>query len=95
VRETVDRVHAFDEVLSLYEEVIGEHAAAARDAAEEGRAAARYLRWAMSGATAERDEFFNSAAGRLRQWAVEAPLLGPLMRGVGRRMRGAKGVGRG
>jgi hypothetical protein len=94
VRETADRVPAFDEVISLYEEVIGEHAVAARDTAEEGRASARYLRWAMSGATAERDEFFNSAAGRLRQWAVEAPLLGPLMRGVGRRMRGAKGVGR-
>jgi hypothetical protein len=88
VREGADRVHALDEVVSLYEEIIGEHDSAARDVAEEGRAAARYLRWAMSGAMAERDAFFNSAAGRLRQWAVEAPLLGPLMRGVGRRVRG-------
>jgi glycosyltransferase involved in cell wall biosynthesis len=95
VRKGADRVPAFEEIVSLYEEVIGEHASATRDAAEEGRAAARYLRWAMSGAMAERDEFFNSAAGRLRQWFVGAPLIGPLMRGVGRRMRGEKGLGRG
>ena len=90
VREGADRVRSFDEVVSLYEEVIAEHDAAERDAAEEGRAAARYVRWAMSGVMAERDEFFNSAAGRLRQWFVQAPLIGPLMRGVGRRMRGEK-----
>jgi hypothetical protein len=90
VREGADRVRSFDEVISLYEEVIAEHGSAERDAAEEGRAAARYVRWAMSDVMAERDEFFNSAAGRLRQWFVQAPLLGPLMRGVGRRMRGEK-----
>jgi hypothetical protein len=93
VREDADQTRAFDEIVSLYHEVIEEHRATPCDAAAEGRAAAEYLRWAMRAAQAERDEFFNSAAGRLRQWAVGAPVLGPLMRGVGRRLRGAKGKG--
>jgi hypothetical protein len=91
VRADADRGRAFDEVITLYGEVIAEHRAAPRDAGAEGRAAAAYLRWAMTGARAERTEFLNSAAGRLRQWAVGAPLLGPLIQSAGARVRKAKG----
>ena len=93
VRADADQTRAFDEIVSLYQEVIEEHRATARDADAEGRAAAEYLRWAMRAARAERDEFFNSAAGRLRQWVVESPIVGALVRSTGRRLRESKGKG--
>ena len=93
VRADADQTRAFDEIVSLYDEVIEEHRATARDAAEEGRAAAEYLRWAMRSARADRAEFEGSAAGRLRQWAVGSPFVGALVRVAGRRFRGAKGEG--
>jgi hypothetical protein len=91
VRADADRGRAFDEIVSLYGEVVEEHRAAPLDAGAEGRAAAAYLRWAMTGARAERTEFLSSAAGRLRQWAVAAPVLGPLIQSAGKKIRGSKG----
>ncbi|MDT5159194.1 MAG: hypothetical protein QOH51_3551 [Acidobacteriota bacterium] len=91
VRADADRGRAFDEIVSLYGEVVEEHRVAPLDAGAEGRAAAAYLRWAMTGARAERTEFLSSAAGRLRQWAVAAPVLGPLIQSAGKKIRGSKG----
>ena len=88
VRTDADRARAFEEVFALYREVIEEHRAAPRDPLAEGRAAAAYLRWAMRGARAERAEFENSAAGRLRMWVVKAPVVGSLVRFAGGRLRG-------
>ena len=93
VRADADRGRAFDELFSLYGEVIEEHRTAGRDAQAEGRAAAAYLRWAMTGARAERAEFENSAAGRLRRWAVEAPVIGTLVQFTGGRIRGKRRKG--
>ncbi|MBC7929597.1 MAG: glycosyltransferase [Rubrivivax sp.] len=90
VRADADQGRAFDEIVSLYHEIIEEHRATASDAAAEGRAAAAYLRWAMTRAKSERAEFENSAAGRLRQWAVGAPLLGPMIKAAGKRLRESK-----
>jgi len=93
VRADAEQTRAFDEIVSLYREIIEEHRATPRDPAAEGRAAADYLRWAMRGARAERAEFEHSAAGRLRQWAVGSPLVGPLVRAAGRRLRKGKREG--
>lgn len=90
IRADADSARAFVEIVSLYGEVIEEHRTATRDAKAEGRAAAAYLRWAMKGARAERAEFENSAAGRLRRWAVEAPLVGTLVRFAGGKVRGKR-----
>jgi hypothetical protein len=94
VRADADQTRAFDEIVSLYREVIEEHRATPRDEDAEGRATAEYLRWAMRAARAERAEFEGSAAGRLRQWAVKSPLVGPLLRAAGTRLRGTKGRGK-
>jgi hypothetical protein len=94
VRADADQTRAFDEIVSLYREVIEEHRATPRDEDAEGRAAAEYLRWAMRAARAERAEFEGSAAGRLRQWAVKSPLVGGLIRAAGTRLRGTKGEGK-
>lgn len=91
VRADADQTRAFDEIVSLYREVIEEHRATPRDEDAEGRAAAEYLRWAMRAARAERAEFEGSAAGRLRHWAVKSPLVGGLIRAAGTRLRGTKG----
>lgn len=93
VREDASQTRAFDEIVSLYREVIEEHSATPRDEAAEGRAAAEYLRWAMRAARAERAEFETSAAGRLRQWAVKAPLVGTVIRAAGRTLRRPKREG--
>jgi hypothetical protein len=90
VRADVDQGRAFDEIVSLYHEVIEEHRATARDAAAEGRAAAAYLRWAISSTKAERAAFEDSAAERLRQWAVGAPLIGSLAQAAAKRIRKSK-----
>lgn len=90
VRADADQGRAFDEIVSLYGEIIEEHRATARDADAEGRASAAYLRWAMRAARAERMEFSNSAAGRLRQWAVGTPVLGPLVQAAGKRINKSK-----
>lgn len=90
VREDANQSDAFDELIALYQEVLEEHRKTERDAAEESRAVARYLRWAMAGARADRAEFENSAAGRLRQWAVVAPVVGPLIKALGKRVRKTK-----
>jgi hypothetical protein len=94
VRADADQTRAFDEIVSLYREVIEEHRATPRDEDAEGRAAAEYLRWAMRAARAERAEFEGSAAGRLRRWAVKSPLVGGLVRAAGTRLRGTKGKGK-
>jgi hypothetical protein len=94
VRADADRAQAFGEVVSLYREVIEEHRTALRDPQAEARATAAYLRWAMTGARAERAEFENSAAGRLRQWVVEAPFIGALVQFTGAKLRGKKRKGR-
>jgi hypothetical protein len=44
----------------------------------------------MKGARAERSEFENSAAGRLRRWAVEAPFVGALVQFAGDKVRGKR-----
>ena len=93
VRADADQTRAFDEIVSLYREVIEEHRATPRDDGAEGRAAAEYLRWAMRAARAERAEFENSAAGRLRQWAVGSPFVGAIVRAAGGRLRNGKGEG--
>ena len=93
VRADADQTRAFDEIVSLYREIIDEHRAATRDPEAEGRAAAEYLRWAMRAARAERAEFETSAAGRLRQWAVKSSVVGSLVRAVGGGLRKAKGEG--
>lgn len=90
VRADADQRRAFDEIVSLYREVIEEHRATARDPDAEGRAAAEYLRWAMCSARAERAEFEGSAAGRLRQWAVKSSVVGALVRAAGGRLRRTK-----
>jgi hypothetical protein len=90
VRAGANQTLAFDEIVSLYREIIEEHRATPRDPAAEGRAAAEYLRWAMRAARAERAEFETSAAGRLRQWAVKSPLVGTLVRAAGRGLRKVK-----
>lgn len=93
VRADADQTRAFDEIVSLYREVVEEHRATPRDPAAEGRATAEYLRWAMRAARAERAEFEHSAAGRLRQWVVKTPLVGTLVRAAGRGLRKAKREG--
>lgn len=93
VRADASQTRAFDEIVSLYHEIIEEHRATPRDEAAEGRAAAEYLRWAMRAARAERAEFETSAAGRLRQWVVGAPLVGTLVRAAGNRLRRPKREG--
>lgn len=93
VRADASQARAFDEIVSLYHEIIEEHRATPRDEAAEGRAAAEYLRWAMRAARAERAEFETSAAGRLRQWVVGAPLVGAVVRAAGRRLKKPKGEG--
>lgn len=98
IRAEADQQRAVNEIVSLYEEIIEEHRRAPRDILAEGRAASEYLRWAMRepmraasevmcAASAERIEFENSAAGRLRQWAIKAPLVGLLLRAAGRQIR--------
>jgi hypothetical protein len=91
IRADADQSNAFDELIALYHEVIAEHRATPRDFASEGRATARYLRWAMTSAREDRAEFENSAAGRLRQRVVAAPVIGPLVRALGKRVRESKG----
>lgn len=93
VRADADQARAFDEIVSLYSEIVEEHRATPRDEAAEGRAAADYLRWAMRSARAERAEFEHSAAGRLRQWVVKSPLVGTLVRAAGGRLRKGKREG--
>ena len=93
VRADANQTRAFDEIVSLYREIIEEHRAAPRDPEAEGRAAAEYLQWAMRAARAERAEFETSAAGRLRQWAVKSPFVGPLVRAAGRGLRKGKREG--
>lgn len=95
VRADADQARAFDEIISLYREIMEEHRATPRDRAAEGRATAEYLGWAMRAARAERAEFEHSAAGRLRQWAVESPFVGPLVRAAGGRLRKGKRGGAG
>jgi len=95
VRADAGQTRAFDEIVSLYCEIIEEHRATPRDADAEGRAAAEYLRWAMRAARADRAEFEHSAAGRLRRWAVGSPLVGPLLRAAGRSLRKGKREGDG
>lgn len=95
VRADADQTRAFDEIVSLYREIIEEHRATPRDPGAEGRAAADYLRWAMRAARAERAEFETSAAGRLRHWAVKSPLVGAVIRAAGRTLRGRKSEGGG
>lgn len=90
VRADADQGCAFDEIVSLYREIIEEHQATAHDASAEGRATAEYLRWAMRAARAERAGFESSAAGRLRQWAVSAPLVGSLVQAAGKRINKSK-----
>lgn len=93
VRADASQTRAFEEIVSLYREIIEEHSATPRDPAAEGRAAAEYLRWAMRAARAERAEFETSAAGRLRQWAVKAPFVGTVIRAAGRTLRRGKREG--
>lgn len=91
VRADADQGCAFDEIVSIYHEIIEEHRVmAVRDVAAEGRAAAAYIRWAMSATRAERAVFEGSAAARVREWATGAPILGPLVKAAARRIRESK-----
>ena len=87
IRAEADQEQSFDETIALYEEAIAEHARAPRDAAEEGRAVADYLRWVMSDIRRERHVISNSPLGRLRERLLGVPLLGALAQTAAKKLR--------
>ena len=87
IRAEADQEQSLDETVALYEEAIAEHARAPRDAAEEGRAVADYLRWVMSDIRRERHVMSNSPLGRLRERLLGVPLLGTLAQAAAKKFR--------
>jgi hypothetical protein len=84
IRDSSDLGSVVDDALTLYEEVIAEHRGLpAPDAAEEGRAAAAYLRWLTLTLRRRHSEceamLANSLTLRLRNRVGRFPLLGRLV----------------
>jgi glycosyltransferase involved in cell wall biosynthesis len=87
IRDQAGLEAAVDQIVALYQEVLGEHGGgSAADAVGEGRAAAAYLRRVTSHLRNERQslvedneklhhELVNSTTARLRDWVVRVPIL--------------------
>ncbi|HWS55438.1 MAG TPA: glycosyltransferase family 4 protein [Pyrinomonadaceae bacterium] len=91
VRASAGIDRAVDELVSLYEEVIAEHAAAPwPDPEAEARAAAGYLRRVTLGFEAERRDIYDSTPYRLTERVLRAPLLGRAARRLARAAAGRK-----
>jgi hypothetical protein len=93
IRANAGLESAVDEIIALYREVIEEYQAGgerggASASAEEGRAAAAYLRWLALSLHAEREASPLSTAARLQARLLRLPLLGRLARAVARRAAG-------
>ncbi|MCA1613834.1 MAG: hypothetical protein LC800_06730 [Acidobacteria bacterium] len=90
VRAAAGQEAALDQIVALYEAVIAEHGARARDAEAEALAAAGYLRWLSLEVRRERELLFNSPAARLHRALLRgAPPLGPLG-ALRRKLKGRK-----
>lgn len=93
IRANAGLESAVDEIVALYREVVDEYQAGgerggASVAAEEGRAAAAYLRWLTLSLRAEREALPHSTAALLQTRLLRLPLLGRLARAVARRAAG-------
>lgn len=88
IRASADQEETVDELVSLYREIVAEHALAPRDDAAEWRAAAAYLRWLTVCVRREREDLNNSLTARLRDRVIGLPLVGGLARAAARRFKG-------
>ena len=86
VRETAGRAAAIDQIVAVYEQVIGEfESVGVRDHDAEARAEASYLRELNRHYEAERESILTSRTFVWRKRMLNLPLVGPVLRGVARR----------
>jgi len=86
IRDTACRGAAIDQIVALYEQVIGEfETSGARDHDAEARAEASYLRELNRHFEAERDSILKSRTCLWRKRMLNLPVVGPALRSIARK----------
>jgi len=86
IRDTACRGAAIDQIVALYEQVIGEfETSGARDHDAEARAEASYLRELNRHFEAERDSILKSRTFLWRKRMLNLPVVGPALRSIARK----------
>ena len=85
IRETAGREKAMDQIVALYNDVVGEFATCKRDLDDEARAEATYLQQLAIHLEGQRNALLNSRTFRLRERLLNLPIAGSLLRSLARR----------